>query len=227
MGGLIQAYLRLSNHIPGMLVYSHILMAIATALTFFSCEGEPAGRCVFVPRVADSLSFGPARDSIMAQWSLCLVPAQADYWEVIARDTFWLMQSRERNGGFETGEMYFYLKMHYDSIGPKQILEKDVGYPGVIKWQQEFSRGIRFVQTDRPESGNSSELYTKCKDKTAFLDVIAPIIEIEYNPEWPDYRHTWKRDSTRYEPIERSAGCRYEIRQDAESCFFMLWYCGC
>ncbi len=128
------------------------------------------------------------------------------------------------SGEYGTDECYCFLAMTVDSVSPKKVLERDE--VGTIKaWGQEFEHGI-YYHYENLESGADRLLWTRCKDRMAFVETIKPIIEYIIHPGYYEVDYAWNEDFTTYGPHE-GAGCFYDVLVDAEGYVYMSWYCGC
>jgi hypothetical protein len=123
-------------------------------------------------------------------------------------------------------EVYYYLYMTLDQVGERQVLKTDEDW-GVIHWAQEFDCGATYLRMDMPEAGSESILYTKSKNKSAFLNAVEPVIRFIPCENCYDYNPVWNDDSTSYEPADGGAGCYYSVENDSLGYLMMSWYCGC
>ena len=162
---------------------------------------------------------------VIEEIAKCLPIPSEKFLRQMENDSLNHMLGRPNNGDFKLDIIYIYLIYHLDSLNEKHVLKED-NFWGPIEWTQAFENGVEYKHIDYVEVGSGGELYTTCKSKSDFLNVIAPLIEVDEDLEYQvEYR--WKSDSTKYEPKEIDAGCFYKIQMNADSCYFVTWYCGC
>lgn len=129
------------------------------------------------------------------------------------------------SGEFILDECYHFLTMTVDSVARKKVLERNT-YDEIKRWGQEFDHGI-YYSYEQVESGGNRTLWTRCKDRMAFVETIKPVIEYIIHPGYYEVGYAWNEDFTSYSPDDGEAGCYYDILVDAEGYVYMTWYCGC
>lgn len=123
-------------------------------------------------------------------------------------------------------DVYLYLLMTLDTLGPKRILAQNRQDSG-LEWEQEFTRGITYRFMTYGEVMSGGELHTRSKEKQGFIEKISPVIAPQTCENCLNSAYVWRKDSTLYEPEGEGAGCYYTIKRSAKDFIVMTWQCGC
>jgi hypothetical protein len=121
---------------------------------------------------------------------------------------------------------YLYLITSFDSLSSKIYTEyyevrgeeeNNASIP--CAWKQSFKSGMTYSVSACDESGSDYTIHTSCPDKKSLVH-LADII-------FHDSRNTWNEDSSKYEPIDKEAGCYYSIEKNDVGNYDIKYYCGC